>query len=261
MIDGSNVSNMAAPLIMDLLESPNGTLYGVLIAFIIVILTTVLYLLFGRSGSRGRSILIVGLIDSGKTLLFSRLSSGKYVMTHTSIKENKDQYKLKGKKSGKTLDLIDLPGHERVRSRFIEQFKNQARGILFVVDSVNFPREVRDVAEIMYDILGDKYLLKSVSSILVVCNKQDLTMAKSQSVIKSQLEKEITTLRVTRAAALQGQDGGSTRTVGYVGKKGKDFEFGHVLPVTVEFAEGSAKGQADGEADVTAVEKWLETMA
>ena len=66
---------------------------------------------------------------------------------------------------------------------------------------------------------------------------------------------------MTRAAALQGQDGGSTRTVGYVGKKGKDFEFSHVLPVTVEFAECSAKGQADGEADVTAVEKWLEKMA
>ena len=81
----------------------------------------------------------------------------------------------------------------------------------------------------MYDILGDKHLLKSASSILVVCNKQgeqntapvlyvtlhplfsfrvetlfktcgihfsffffsDLTMAKSQSVIKSQLEKEM----------------------------------------------------------------------
>lgn len=41
MIAGSQVSNMAArSLIMDLLESPNGTLYGVLIAFFIVILTT-----------------------------------------------------------------------------------------------------------------------------------------------------------------------------------------------------------------------------
>lgn len=221
----------------------------------------VLYLLFGRSRSRGRGILFVGLTDAGKTLLFSRLSSGKHVMTHTSIKENKNLYKVKGRKSGKTLDLIDLPGHERVRSRFVEQYKSQTRGILFVVDSVNFPREARDVAEIMYDILGDKYLSKSTSSILVVCNKQDLTMAKSQSVIKSQLEKEINTLRVTRAAALQGQDGGPTNDAAYVGKKGKDFEFGHVLPLTVEFAECSAKGQVEGEADITAVEKWLEKIA
>jgi len=41
---------------------------------------------------------LIGLTDSGKTLLFSRLSSGKYVMTHTSIQENKDQYKLRGSK-------------------------------------------------------------------------------------------------------------------------------------------------------------------
>lgn len=70
-----------------------------------------------------------------------------------------------------------------------------------------------------------------------------------------------TTLRVTRAATLQGQDGGSTRNAGYVGKTGKDFEFSHVLPVTVEFTECSAKGQADGEADLSAVEKWLEKIA
>lgn len=248
-------------LIIDLFESPDGTVYAILIATFIVVLTTVLYLLFGRSQSRGRSIILVGLTDSGKTLLFSRLSSGKYVMTHTSIKENRGQHKVKGNQSGKILDLIDLPGHEKLRIRFLEQYKDQARGILFVVDSVNFPREQRDVAEVMYDILSDKRFSKSAVSILVVCNKQDLTTAKSQSVIKSQLEKEINTLRVTRAAALQGQDGGSTTTAGYVGKKGKDFEFGHVLPIQVEFAECSAKGQAEGEADLDAVEKWLEKIA
>lgn len=69
------------------------------------------------------------------------------------------------------------------------------------------------------------------------------------------------TLRITRAAALQGQDGGSTTTAVSVGKKGKDFDFSHVHPVKVEFVECSAKGQGDGEADLTAVEKWLEKIA
>ena len=47
MIAGSHVSNMAArSLIMDLLESPNGTFYGILIAFVIVILTTGLWFTF-----------------------------------------------------------------------------------------------------------------------------------------------------------------------------------------------------------------------
>lgn len=42
--------------------------------YFIWLFLAVLYLLFGRSGSRGRSILLIGLTDSGKTLLFSRVS-------------------------------------------------------------------------------------------------------------------------------------------------------------------------------------------
>lgn len=34
-----------------------------------------------------------------------------------------------------------------------------------------------------------------------------------------------------------------------------------MLPLTVEFAEYSAKGQVEGETDITAVEKWLEKIA
>ena len=72
MIAGSNVSNMAArSLIMDLLESPNGTLYGILIAFLIVILTTGLYFAF--------------FIDSDNDLhprsIYFRKSSFAFLMT------------------------------------------------------------------------------------------------------------------------------------------------------------------------------------
>ena len=31
--------------------------------------------------------------------------------------------------SGKILDLIDLPGHEKLRTRFLEQYKDQARSV------------------------------------------------------------------------------------------------------------------------------------
>jgi len=48
-------------------------IYWAIFCFIWLFLA-VLYLLFGRSGSRGRSILLIGLSDSGKTLLFSRVS-------------------------------------------------------------------------------------------------------------------------------------------------------------------------------------------
>ena len=34
-----------------------------------------------------------------------------------------------------------------------------------------------------------------------------------------------------------------------------------MLPIQVEFAECSAKGHSEGEADLDAVEKWLEKIA
>ena len=50
------------------------------------------------------------------------------------------------------------------------------------------------------------------------------------------------TLRITRAAALQGTtDTGNTNT--FLGKQGKDFDFMDLKPLKVEFAECSALGE------------------
>lgn len=43
--------------------------------------------------------------------------------------------------------LVDIPGHERLRGRFVDEYKNTARGAVFVVDSVTLQKDVRDVAE------------------------------------------------------------------------------------------------------------------
>lgn len=65
------------------------------------------------------------------------------------------------------------------------------------------------------------------------------------------------TLRVTRSAALSAQDGSVGGSV-FLGKKGKDFEFGQ-LPMRVEFLECSAHGAKgeEGEADIKSLEKSL----
>ncbi|XP_001641944.2 signal recognition particle receptor subunit beta [Nematostella vectensis] len=238
-------------------EGPNGEFIALVTGVVVVLCTIVLLVLLRKQRRRGNSLLFVGLTDSGKTLLFNRLLDGSHVMTHTSMKENVGSYKLKGKKSGKQVNMVDLPGHDRIRSQFLEKYKEQARAILFVVDSVNFPREVRDVAEQMYDILSHKTLMRAAVPILVVCNKQDFAMAKSARAIKAQLEKEINTQRVTRSAALQGLDGSSKSAL--VGKKGKDFEFADVEPVKVEFVECSAKGNADNKnPQIDALHDWIE---
>ncbi|NWX45023.1 SRPRB protein, partial [Steatornis caripensis] len=158
--------------------------------------------------------------------------------------------------------LIDLPGHESLRLQFLERFKAAARAIVFVVDSVAFQREVKDVAEFLYQVLVDGTVLKNAPALLIACNKQDVTMAKSAKLIQQQLEKELNTLRVTRSAAPTSLDGSATGGPSQLGKKGKDFDFSQ-LPMKVEFVECSARGSKgeEGDADFEGLEKWLAKIA
>uniref|UniRef100_K7GDM0 Signal recognition particle receptor subunit beta n=1 Tax=Pelodiscus sinensis TaxID=13735 RepID=K7GDM0_PELSI len=153
-------------------------------------LSTVLWkFIQGRKSSR-RGVLLIGLCDSGKTLLFVRLLTGNYRNTQTSITDSSAVYKVSNDK-GSSVTLIDLPGHESLRLQFLEKFKAAARAIVFVVDSVAFQREVKDVAEFLYQVLTDCTLLRNAPPLLIACNKQDVTMAKSAKLIQQQLEKEL----------------------------------------------------------------------
>ena len=59
------------------------------IALAVVFLTTILIWIVVRSRRSGDTILLLGLTDAGKTLLYSLLVAKKFVATQTSIKENK----------------------------------------------------------------------------------------------------------------------------------------------------------------------------
>lgn len=52
-------------------------------------------------------------------------------------------------------------------------------------------KEVKDVAEFLYFILTDTVVYSNGPKILILCNKQDETLAKGSSVIRSLLEKEM----------------------------------------------------------------------
>lgn len=65
--------------------------------------------------------------------------------TFTSIAENIGEYIIEG--SGVVIRVIDVPGHERLRGRFFEQYKTTAKGLIFVIDSVTVQKDIRDVAE------------------------------------------------------------------------------------------------------------------
>lgn len=87
--------------------------------------------------------------------------------------------------------IIDIPGYERLRGKFVDQYKSSARCVLYVVDSLTIQKDIRDVAEFLYNILSDHAIANNISALLIVCNKQDIPLAKSTAVIKSLLEKEL----------------------------------------------------------------------
>ncbi|XP_069474162.1 signal recognition particle receptor subunit beta isoform X2 [Ambystoma mexicanum] len=243
------------------LAGQDPVLISVLVALLVVILSMVLWkVVRGRKSSR-RAVLLVGLCDSGKTLLFSRLLTGKFKLTQTSITDSTAVYRVKNDKST-SLTLIDLPGHESLRLQFLDRFKAAARAIVFVVDSSTFQREVKDVAELLYQLLTDSEVLKNSPPLLVACNKQDITMAKSAKLIQHQLEKELNTLRVTRTAAPSNLDSSNADGAAQLGKKGKDFDFSQ-LPMKVEFLECSCRDskEEEGDANLSNLEKWLVKMS
>ncbi|KAM9801380.1 signal recognition particle receptor subunit beta [Neosynchiropus ocellatus] len=239
------------------LEDQDPTFVIAVIVAIAVVVITCLFLKYTLTSKTVRSaVLLVGLCDSGKTLLFCRLLTGGFRRTQTSITDSSAPYKAKNDR-GSTWTLIDLPGHDSLRPQYLDKFKSAARAIVFVVDSAIFQKEVRDVAEFLYVLLTDSVISTNAPNLVIACNKQDITMAKSAKLIQQQLEKELNTLRVTRSAALSSQDGSETGSV-FLGKKGKDFEFSQ-LPMKVEFLECSARGSKgeEGDADMESLERSL----
>lgn len=226
---------------------------GIVIAILVVLITIGLFIVWRYKKTARKGVLLMGLSDAGKTLIYSRLLHNKFVHTHTSVKENSGEYDC-GKVS---LRIIDIPGHERLRAKFFDEYKGTARGIVYIIDSITFQKDIRDVAEFLYTLLSDPVVASNRLSFLILCNKQDQTMAKGCTVIKSLLEKEMNVLRTTKSSQLESTGEAATNNT-FLGKKEKDFEFVHLLPIKVDFAESSASNvDPEKPVELEALEKWL----
>jgi signal recognition particle receptor subunit beta len=89
-------------------------------------------------------LLFTGLCDSGKTYLFTQFLFAQQKETFTSIIENVGQYVTQ---RGAAIRVVDIPGHERARHKFFDQYKLLAKGLVFMVDSVTIQKDIRDAAE------------------------------------------------------------------------------------------------------------------
>ena len=86
--------------------------------------------------------------------------------------------------------------------------------------------------------------------LLILCNKQDQTLAKGCNVVQNLLEKEIDLLRLTKSNQLEATDASTINS--FIGKQGKPFKFSH-LSIKVDFAES-------GATDITQLESWLQKL-
>nr|DBA25846.1 TPA: hypothetical protein GDO54_010190 [Pyxicephalus adspersus] len=80
------------------LQRQDPTVLSVVVAIVVVLVSLVLWKLLRRSQTSRRAILLVGLSDSGKTLLFIRLLTGKFRKTQTSITAISATYRAKSDK-------------------------------------------------------------------------------------------------------------------------------------------------------------------
>lgn len=220
---------------------------------------TIVFFIFKRKSNKRSGVLLLGTCESGKTLLYARLVHKNYVETYTSTASNDGNYQVPGK--NKSLRIIDLPGHERLRQTLLEQYKSLARAVIFLVDSSTLQKEIKDVADYLYTVLSDNVISHNAPPVLIACNKQDLLMSKGAEIIRSQLEKEMNTLRVTRSASLkQIESSGNNNT--FLGKRNKDFSFDDLKPLKIEFIECSIKGKdVSAKPDLKDLEEWLIRVA
>lgn len=71
------------------------------------------------------------------------LINGKQIETFTSLKENSGFLTVQ---SG-LMRLVDMPGHERLRLKLLDTYKQSAKALVYVIDSCTVQKEIKDVAE------------------------------------------------------------------------------------------------------------------
>ena len=210
------------------------------------------FLIFGRK--KGLSVVFVGPSEAGKTSIFVHLLNRIGQETVISTVANVGEFKPPG--GSQTLVLKDLPGHDRVRTKWWESHKSRLLGLVCVIDSSGGSKAIGEAADVLYSVLTDSIVASLKPRVLILANKQDLLPPGREVNVKVQLEKELTMLRLTKSASLSTTGGAITRK--QLGKPDRDFDFEQISPIKVEFAKSCAK---PGSANLGELLDWLSILA
>ncbi|KAI8096152.1 signal recognition particle receptor beta subunit-domain-containing protein [Halteromyces radiatus] len=217
-------------------------LTGLVLFFIAILIFAALSLV--KKQQNKNTVLILGISDVGKSALFFLLTFGRVTSTITTMTENEGTLVLDNKK----INLVDIPGHERVRHRYTD-FVPVTKRIVFMVDSTTIVRQIRPTAEYLYQVLAQPTVQAQATPILILCNKYDMITAYPLLKIKPLLEAEINRLRSTRTAAVEQQQGDEQEA--FLGYEGEPFKFEH-LDNPVDFEQCTVL-----QKDVDRVTDWI----
>ncbi|KAF8643799.1 hypothetical protein AX16_008817 [Volvariella volvacea WC 439] len=177
-----------------------------------VVLVAILVLLSKRKAAKqGKSLLLLGPSDSGKTAILSTLAYGQTLSTHSSLQVNSSLITLS--EGQKSISVVDVPGHPRLRDHFREHI-NDAKVVAFVVDANLISRNGAVVAEHLHLVLHSLSSLppsQKPPTLVVVAHKSDLmrvpagtTSPTSVAInrVRSVLERELEKRRASHAGGV-----------------------------------------------------------
>ncbi|CAG9464820.1 unnamed protein product [Pedinophyceae sp. YPF-701] len=155
----------------------------------------------GGSGRVRRRAVLVGTSGTGKTAMFFRLTSESQPVAFVpSLEPNEGEVKV----GPKSVLLVDVPGHNKLRARAFDAHAPAAGAVVFAIDSTHVLPVSRETAEALMAVLGHAAVARRRVPVLVACSMQDLGLkAHSLEFIRKRMEKEITGLIETRKALEQ----------------------------------------------------------
>ena len=167
----------------------------------------------GSKNSKKRdSIVLCGQDGAGSTSAYLLLKNKSLGLgTVTSSIENESEVEIcvssdrDAKEKRVKVNVVDVPGHAKIRNRFYERFLPRAKGIVFFVDGVEFSTNKRDVADHLYNEILIDYdnVRRKRIPILIACNKTDKEACSPATFVKKRLESEIEMIRTTRDVMLK----------------------------------------------------------
>ncbi|GJJ12604.1 hypothetical protein Clacol_006847 [Clathrus columnatus] len=245
-----------------------------LVGSLVVSLIAALLYSFTRSRklvSKGSAVLLTGPSEGGKTAIHSALIFNQMLPSHTSMQANISIMSLSSsERKHRSVKLIDLPGHPRLRDHFNEHL-NDAKAVAFVVDATTIARNGAAVADSLPP-------SQQPPSLVILAHKYDLIESSGTpnfelavSRVRTILERELDKRRTSQAAGVGVGQLGDDETTGTemgglecIGPAGVGFKFKDWEGGEIEILGTSVSEKGDSEKSLDGLDKfkqWLEDLS